>query len=386
MACDVLVIGAGPAGSVAALVLARAGARVCLVDRAALPRPKLCGDTLNPGALGILHRLGIGDGIERHGLPIDGMRVTGDGVVVDARYPRGLRGVSMRRDDLDLALVHAAASAGVDVRTQVRAAGPIVEEQPGSVRVAGVACTGPTGVRFELRAPVTIAADGRRSALALALGLTRHPEKPRRWAIGVHAAGMEGLSAFGEMHIRRGYYVGVAPLPGGLANLCVVRPAAAAEDGFRDPAGTLRRILEAEPILRERTTHMEFASRPLVLGPLAVDTVPGAAMPPGLLLAGDAAGFIDPMTGDGMRFALRGGELAADAAIRALAHGWNGVHAHLEQARRQEFAAKWRFNRALRALVGSAMGVRSATLAARAMPASIRLLIRHASDCARATA
>ncbi len=85
---DVLIVGAGPAGAVAATVLARAGVRVRLLDRAAFPRDKLCGDTINPGTLAILRRLGLAGGIEPRGLPIDGMIVTGEGgVAVEARYP-----------------------------------------------------------------------------------------------------------------------------------------------------------------------------------------------------------------------------------------------------------------------------------------------------------
>ncbi len=98
-------------------------------------------------------------------------------------------------------------------------------------------------------------------------------------------------------------------------------------------------------------------------------------------MAGDAAGFIDPMTGDGMRFAVRGGELAALSALRALEHGWTGVHASLDAARRDEFQGKWRFNRVLRALVGSTAGVRGATLGSRVAPGVVRAIVRHASDC-----
>ena len=101
----------------------------------------------------------------------------------------------------------------------------------------------------------------------------------------------------------------------------------------------------------------------------------------GLLLAGDAAGFIDPMTGDGLRFAVRGGELAAEAALDALAHGWNGVHDRLAKARRHEFAAKWRFNRALRSLVASPRGVDVANLGARVVPGLVRRIIATAGDC-----
>jgi flavin-dependent dehydrogenase len=101
----------------------------------------------------------------------------------------------------------------------------------------------------------------------------------------------------------------------------------------------------------------------------------------GLLLAGDAAGFIDPMTGDGLSFAIRGGELAAAAAIRALEHGWAGVHAQLAAVRQRAFARKWRFNRALRALVASPLSIRVATGTARIAPGVVRAIIARAGDC-----
>ena len=87
------------------------------------------------------------------------------------------------------------------------------------------------------------------------------------------------------------------------------------------------------------------------------------------------------MTGDGLRFAVRGGELAAGAALHALEHGWAGVHAVLGRALRREFAPKWRFNRTLRALVGSAAAVHIGELAASVAPFALRAVVRHAGDC-----
>ncbi len=123
-----------------------------------------------------------------------------------------------------------------------------------------------------------------------------------------------------------------------------------------------------------------MATRPVVLGPLAVDTRDRSI--DGLLLAGDAAGFIDPMTGDGLRFAIRGAELAAAAAVEVLAHGWSGVHARLAYARRTEFAGKWRFNRSIRSLAASPSAVAVATAGARLAPAMLRRAMIYAGDCA----
>ena len=225
---------------------------------------------------------------------------------------------------------------------------------------------------------MTIAADGRHSALAFGLGLARHPERPRRWAIGAYYERAGGLASLGELHVRCGRYIGVAPLPGGLANVCLVRPSGPGDAPFGAPVSVLASELARHPILRDRFAAARLAQAPVVLGPLAVDASANAF--DGLLLAGDAAGFIDPMTGDGLRFAVRGGELAARAALEALERGWSGVHRRLAAARAREFSAKWRFNRALRALVESPRAVQAAALGARLAPALLRAAIAFAGD------
>jgi flavin-dependent dehydrogenase len=87
------------------------------------------------------------------------------------------------------------------------------------------------------------------------------------------------------------------------------------------------------------------------------------------------------MTGDGLRFAVRGGELAARAALEALVDGWPGVHARLAAARRAEFSRKWRFNRALRALVASPAAIEVAAAGARLAPGVLRAIVARAGDC-----
>jgi flavin-dependent dehydrogenase len=385
MSYDVLIIGAGPAGSVAAIVLARAGARVCLIDRASFPRPKLCGDTLNPGALAVLQRLGLSSAVGA-ALPIDGMMVTGNGVSIEGRYPAPLRGLALRRQELDSALAAAAVDAGVECRQATAAREPLFTTDRGRATLTGTRCVSTSGAGGDIEAKVTIAADGRRSTLGFALGLVRHPAAPRRWAIGAHATDVRGMSSFGEMHIRPAHYIGVAPLPGDLANVCVVRPSGPADASLQNPRKVLLDAVAAEPMLRDRFAEARLVAEPQVLGPLAVDAVAGAVPPDGLLLAGDATGFVDPMTGDGLRFALRGGELAAHAALRALQHGWKDVHSSLDRARQREFASKWRFNRMLRAIVASPVGIRGATLGGRVAPGAVRALITYAGDCRLAIA
>jgi flavin-dependent dehydrogenase len=181
------------------------------------------------------------------------------------------------------------------------------------------------------------------------------------------------------MHIRPGRYVGVAPVDEGTINVCVVKPSAGGDPELRDPRTALLRTIENDAFLRERLAGARLMGPPVVLGPLAVETT--GRHQDGLLLAGDAAGFVDPMTGDGLTFAVRSGELAAAAALRALEHGWDGVHAHLEKARYRTFAPKWRFNRVLRRLVASPIAVSLASAGGRLAPAAVRAMILRAGDC-----
>ena len=372
---DVLIVGAGPAGAVAAALLARAGARVRIVDRAVFPRDKLCGDTVNPGTVAILKRLHLADGLDGCGLPVEGMRVSGDnGVLVEGRYPDGVTGRALLRRQFDWMLLQDAMTAGAQFEPAVAVNHAIVEDG----RVAGVRLHG----GCELRAKVTIAADGRRSTLAFGLGLAAHPARPRRWALGAYVDVPADASprTLGEMHVRAGHYIGIAPVPGGLTNVCVVTAWKMGDAAIGDPRRAIVDALARDRLLRDRFAGARFTTRPVVLGPLAVDAREGSI--DGLLLAGDAAGFIDPMTGDGLRFAIRGAELTAAAAIEVLAHGWDGVHTRLADTRRAEFAGKWRFNRAIRALAASPSAVAVATASARLAPAVLRHAMVYAGDCA----
>jgi len=398
---DVLIVGGGPAGACAGLLLARAGARVTILDRATFPRDKLCGDTVNPGALARLRALGLASEVAAAGLRVDGMLLTGErGVAIEGRYPDGIAGCAILRRDLDWILLQHAAAAGCRVQEGVVVREAVVGDVFGGTRVTGVRI-GSAARALSLSARIVIAADGRHSTVAFGLGLARHPNRPRRWAIGAYYENFARpvsdwcltpvrhqsdtsptpgpIGSLGEMHVRPGRYIGVAPVPGGLTNVCLVKASGPADRDLANPRALLTRELARDPVLRSRAAGARLVSAPVVLGPLAVDAVPAAIA--GLLVAGDAAGFIDPMTGDGLRFAIRGAELTAAAALDALAHGWTGVHARLAETRAREFGGKWRFNRALRALVASPRAVDAATLGARVAPAVFRALIAHAGDC-----
>jgi flavin-dependent dehydrogenase len=301
-----------------------------------------------------------------------------------------MQGRAMVRRELDWSLLQRAMAAGAEFEPWTTVRQALVRDD-GGPRVHGVVLNDDR----TMGARVIIAADGRHSTLAFGLGLARHPLSPRRWAIGAYFENVGRLAPigapglFGEMHVRRGGYIGIAEVPGGLSNVCLVKtwephdrsgPAPGAHEvAFRDPQLLLHRELARDALLRERLADARLVTPPVVLGPLAVDVDDRPV--DGLLFAGDAAGFVDPMTGDGLRFAVRGGELAACAALQALEHGWTGVHARLAAERQREFAAKWRFNRALRAIVASPAAIRVGEAIASLAPSTLRAVVRRAGDC-----
>jgi flavin-dependent dehydrogenase len=173
-----------------------------------------------------------------------------------------------------------------------------------------------------------------------------------------------------------------------LTNACLVvsrdrvgAAGSAEEWSLAEPAEALRQVLHSDPELSARFANARAAGAPVMLGPMAVDA--SGAGEPGLLLAGDAAGFIDPMTGDGLRFALMGAELAAAIVTEIFDGSLSIERAHLELAdrRRDAFQTKWRFNRALRSLVSSPASVTVAAATATVLPSLFSRMIRYAGDC-----
>jgi flavin-dependent dehydrogenase len=375
---DVVIAGGGPAGALAAIILSRNGVKVRVFERARFPRHKLCGDTLNPGALAVLARhvdtaplIAVSD-------PIDGMVISGPGGArIEGRYGRGLKGRAVTRKVLDQWLIEQAVAAGADVNEGATIRSATSDDDT----VNGVMVQRRDGGPAIERASLVLAADGRRSQLAFSRGLARQPQRPRRWAIGAYFTDVGEMTTCGEMHVREDHYIGVAPVPHGLVNACLVVPHANGDAAIADPRQLLETKLQADPDLARRFARARLVDTPVMLGPMAIDC--DAAGEPGLLMAGDAAGFIDPMTGDGLRLALASAELAAETALDVLAgtRSPRRAHAHLFRERQTAFAAKWRFNRTLRALVASPRGVAAAAKAARLAPSVFQWMVEYAGDC-----
>ena len=370
---DAIVVGAGPAGAVAALTMARAGARVLIVDRATFPRDKLCGDTLNPGAVRLLADLGIGDEVFAARPRLRGMRVTGPTTSVSCRYTPPTAGIAMRRRDFDLVLLEAAIRAGARFEAGITVR-RLLPDRSGCIRGV-VFASRRTGAEVRMPALIVIGADGRRSVVARQAGL-HTPARIRRWAFGAYAAGVADMTDLGEMHVRPGSYCGLAPIGDGIVNVCVV---ATPPPGTRGALDVVCRAVSRDDELAARFAGARFEGPTTVLGPLAADV--RAVGVPGVLLAGDACGFVDPMTGDGIHLAMQGARLAAVEALRAIDLGtFAQAVTHLARARRRRVGSKIRFNRVVRGLVQVPALVGLASLGAKIAPALIDKAVAYAGD------
>jgi menaquinone-9 beta-reductase len=311
---DVAVAGAGPAGATSALLLARRGLRVVLLDRRHFPRPKACAEYMSPGVQTVLDRLGLSHVLDGS-RSIRGMDVVSPaGRTIRLTYAPGgepAYAVSLQRELFDARLVAEAAAAGVEVREGVTVREPILEKG----RVCGLRASH-SGRSLDVRARMTVIADGSRSVLAASLGLERPVHWPRRIGFVAYAEGVSFDDGFGHMFVSHGGYCGVAPLPDGLANVAVAVPHDRLTESELSAHRFLAAWIDAHPRLRRTLGDAHFTTP--VRGVAQIGMRVARPWNPGAVLVGDAAGFFDPFTGEGIYRALRGAELAATAVAASL--------------------------------------------------------------------
>jgi flavin-dependent dehydrogenase len=295
---DLIVVGGGPAGTAAAIVTGRKGRRVLLLERGRFPRHKVCGEFVSAECLALLKVLLD----PRHAALLrDAVTIPGARLFLDSRTLSTVidpSAASIARLDLDLALWESAESAGVDARQQV------------SVR--SVVGTGPFRVatsagEFESRAVIN--ASGRWSNLHASAGKAAQPE---RW-IGIKAHFSEpSPNPSVDLYFFDGGYCGVQPVElnaahsgNGRVNACAMVRA--------NVASTLPDVFARHPALRERSLRWQPLSDPVSTSPL-IFRKPHPQRD-GTLMAGDAAGFVDPFVGDGISLAVRSASLAAECLI-----------------------------------------------------------------------
>lgn len=314
--CDVLVIGAGPAGSACAQMLARAGLDVLLVDQHDFPRDKVCGDGLIPDSHAALRRLGVYDEVAALAQPVQHVRCVGPrGGQVDVPGQLSV----LPRKVLDHVLVRAAERAGARLLTPLRFEAPRVE----GARVTGARFKTPQG-EHEIGARWVVLATGAVPQALSAAGLCeRHTPSGVALRGYVHCPAMVGQITQLQIvwHRRlRGGYGWVFPGPGGVFNIGAgLTGSHRVEQGKgRKREINLRAMFDAfcevhapaGELMRQGTLQGEIKGAPLRC------SLRGARWSrPGLLVAGEAAGTTYAFTGEGIGKAMESGLLAADALL-----------------------------------------------------------------------
>ena len=327
---DVLIAGAGPAGSALAAALAGSGASVILVEASKHPRPKACAEYASPRIAEELAGLGVAAGWTDAAVALRGMDLHAGGQSVpiryaDARGPREAWGVDRR--SFDSMLAGHAAQAGAELRERTQLVGLVSEDS----RVRGGTLRDQLSGRQEVvTAGWTVGADGTLSTVSRLVGVDRPVRFPRRLGLVAHYAGLPDLTDHGEMHVGDGYYVGLAPTPGGELNVGMALPM---QDHGRSARQRFEGAVAGLPAVAGRLDHATRLTPIRGAAPIGhrVSTPAGS----GWLLIGDAAGFVDPFTGEGIHRALR----SARAAAGAILAGGDVAGAYRAE-RRRAFAAK----------------------------------------------
>jgi len=348
--CDVVIIGAGPAGSSSAISLARLGYSVALLDKEQFPREKLCGDFINPSNWPILRALGVEKEIlARARQRVTGFRITsvaGD----EAECPlssddTGFFGLGLSRAALDYILLEKAQGENVTVLQDCRIKRLTREENPWHLEFDHA------GTIETLQARILIGADGRHSWVAHHLGLTRSADmRGRAVAFQLRLECRGGFGDRVEIHLFPGGYVGLLGLGGNLINLCL------AVDKERLPddqpfARLLETHLPLNPHLKTILNRSESAGELRSTYPVYFS--PRRSYGDNVLLVGDAARVNEPVSGEGIYFALKSGLLAAetiDAAFRAGDFSAERLRGY-ETACRSEFRLRRGVNALIRALI-----------------------------------
>ncbi len=318
MEAEVLIVGAGPAGSALGLELARRGHDVLILERSSFPRDKPCGDCVNPGAVSQLHRLGIADRLYEKLSPVllHGWRIQApDGTAFEAEFGENesgamLNGWAVRRRDFDAALLDETSRAGARVRFGVRVADVLRDRE----RVVGVLAREGAATR-EARASFVVGADGIRSVIQRRLGLRGREPQLRKIALVGHLAGGNGLGCLGELRVLGGRTCGYAALQDG-ANVTLMVPESEAKALAGRPREFFISALTEFPEIADQVRSRGLEKSVMVTGPF--DQPVSRSWAQGAVLIGDAAGYYDPFTGQGVYQALLSAHLAAQAIDSAL--------------------------------------------------------------------
>jgi len=378
---DVIVVGAGPAGSTTACYLAQAGLDVLLLEKSRFPREKVCGDGLTPRGVKALVGLGISVSEQDGWVRNKGLRVIGAGKRMELLWPELSSypdyGLVRPRTDLDQMLARRAQQAGARLLEGVTVTGPVLDDRTG--RVTGVTAR-PAGTDDErtFTSRVVVAADGNSSRLSVAMGLRKRDDRPLGVAVRTYyrtprhdddyLESWLDLWDSGRLLPGYGWIFGMGD---GTSNVGLGLLNTSAAFGHTDYHSLLRRWLKGMPA--EWGFTEENRTQP----------VRGAALPMGfnrtphyfngLLLVGDAGGMVNPFNGEGIAYAMESGEILARTIVQALARAKRAeterVLAGYPQALTEAYGGYYALGRVFVKLIGQPGLMRFATRHSMSRPA-----------------
>jgi geranylgeranyl reductase family protein len=322
---DVIVVGAGPAGSTTAFYLAQAGLDVLLLEKSRFPREKVCGDGLTPRGVRALVAMGISVSEEDGWVRNKGLRVIGAGQRMELPWPELSSypgyGLVRPRTDLDQMLARRAEQAGARLLEGVTVTGPVRDDRTG--RITGVTAKTAEGERT-YRARVVVAADGNSSRLSVSMGLRKRDDRPLGVAVRTYYRSPRHDDDYLESWLD--LWDGDRLLPGygwifgmgdGTSNVGLGLMNTSAAFGHTDYHGLLHKWLAGMPAEwgfteENRTEPIRGAALPM-----GFNRTPHYYQ--GLLLVGDAGGMVNPFNGEGIAYAMESGEILARTVAQALA-------------------------------------------------------------------
>jgi geranylgeranyl reductase family protein len=348
---DVIVIGGGPAGSATALFLSQKGHRVLLLEQAHFPRDKVCGEFISPAADPLFAEMGLLEKIEA----LSPQRLSGvsisaygdDELHIDYPSLSGQRmtSLSLPRRSLDFLMLEAVINNDVQVLQGHKVTDLIIEDKV----VIGVQGRDDQNQSFTFYAKVVVDAGGRNSISLRRLGLRQENNAPGKIALAAHWSGVKMQEPYCFMHISRPGYTGIAPVGPTEANVVLVVDQRLivghnANDYYRQA------VLK-NPMRRKLLSNATMTEKVRVVESLAYSVKPPSCG--GLILVGDATGFMDPFTGEGIYLSLKSAELAAgviDHAFEMEDFSFAGLSEY-ESLRQKEFYDKFLLSKILQGII-----------------------------------
>ena len=385
---DVIVVGAGPAGSTTAYYLAQAGIDVLLLEKSRFPREKVCGDGLTPRGVRALIAMGVSVSEQDGWVRNKGLRVIGAGRRLEMAWPELSSypgyGLVRPRTDFDEILARRAEQAGAKLVEGLTVTGPVLDERTG--RITGVTAR-PEGAGDEraYSARVIVAADGNSSRLSVAMGLRKRDDRPLGVAVRTYYRTPRSDDDYLESWLD--LWDGDRLLPGygwifgmgdGTSNVGLGLLNTSTAFGHTDYHALLRQWLKGMPAEwgfteDHRTQPIRGAALPMGFN----------RTPPyfnGLLLAGDAGGMVNPFNGEGIAYAMESGEILARTIAQALARPSRAeterVLAGYPRALREAYGGYYALGRIFVKAIGRPDLMRFATKHGMSRPAVMRFVLK----------